>query len=181
VAASWSSALPEVIRDASARKHAERTNALLACLERICRHGGWRLGHLLMLQKGEGARLAPGASIWMVDDSDRVRYADFIAASATYRYDNAGGAFASLILREKRPLWLADAAQFPAAGRLALLRAKGMRSAFGFPVVSGGDSVALLEFFSEAARPVDALLLKGVSELAAQRRGKARATAASDR
>jgi diguanylate cyclase (GGDEF)-like protein/PAS domain S-box-containing protein len=181
-AAGYTIAVSFVFRDISARKRAERTarlladlavetsrsstplEALQACLERICAHGNWRIGHVLMFERG--GRFVPGTSVWKLEPADRERYADFVEATEHYEYATGGGVFASRILRKQHPLWLADG--LPGFGRVGLLAARGMRSAFGFPVVSGGEVVALLEFFGAEPQPADPLLLKHLPEVAGQ-------------
>jgi diguanylate cyclase (GGDEF)-like protein/PAS domain S-box-containing protein len=151
---------------ARAANEAERPEAALeVCLQRICEHGQWELGHAAVF--GDGARMSqPILSIVRVGAAGQD--ADWKGLLVRNDYSTGGGRFAKKAITMQEPVWIGDLAATELGSRLSGLAARGMRRAFAFPVVANGKTLAILEFFAADARPADALLLENIAIVAAQ-------------
>ena len=138
--------------------------ALRACLEHIYRHGAWTLGRIVAFRAADGAFKAESL-LWQCEDD--AAFQAFERASEGIDYARRNGAFVSVVLKERRPVWIEDMTTY-ASGRLIDAMAAGLRSAFAFPVIVKGEVGAMLEFFSREARPADKLLLDDIEAIASQ-------------
>jgi len=136
---------------------------LQLCLDSVCELTGWPAGHAYLPRRGDPLRLVPTA-IW---HGDLDQFAQLRAATDASTF-KAGDGLPGRIWRTREPEWIADIRQHGAFPRARLVEDVGVRSAFGFPIISGGEVTAILEFFSrDAARP-DARLLHIVRALGQQ-------------
>lgn len=139
--------------------------AMAACLERICRHGGWVVGRVELLGKS-GPGDAPGRSIWYA--SDRDRFAEFFRFSNARAREGRTGAFSGRVLREQTAAWIDDIRQVPAKGRKDIALRHGLHSAFAFPIIARGTVVAVIEVFGEEPRPQDPVTVGAAHSIASQ-------------
>lgn len=133
--------------------------ALRPCLEGICDLTGWPIGHALIARRG-GTELVstdvwhesvPGESAALREATGQVRFTE-------------GVGLPGQILASGEPAWISDAER-----DVGFLRKRlGFKAAFGFPIASEGNVLAVLEFFSRSAVPPDAELLLTVRTLGAQ-------------
>jgi diguanylate cyclase (GGDEF)-like protein/PAS domain S-box-containing protein len=149
----------------AANEAASPLAAMRVSLERICEHGGWALGRLGIYGHGEGERF-PETSLWHPEGQERYRALE--EASSDPKYFARGGHFISVVLNAKRPVWLSDISAATGFGRLQVAHACGLRSAFAFPVIVGGEVAAFLEFFGTEVREPDSLLLEAATSIGAQ-------------
>lgn len=136
---------------------------LQLCLDSVCELTGWPAGHAYLPQAGDPPRLAPTA-IW---HGDLAEFAQLRAATVASTF-TAGEGLPGRIWRTQEPEWLADTREPGAFPRARLVEEVGVRSAFGFPIVSGGEVMAILEFFSRDATTPDARLMHIVRALGQQ-------------
>jgi PAS domain S-box-containing protein len=134
--------------------------ALQEVLAAICRLSGWSVGHAFVVSDSDPPRLL-STSIWYEEnpgDAQPMR-----AATEGIKFElNVG--LPGTILATGEPLWVADAdkeGNFPRA-------ISGFRGAFGFPLKSGGRTIAILEFFARSPTPPDATRLLTVRILGEQ-------------
>lgn len=156
------------LMEAMARAVNEATTAetaLRACLEQIQQYGAWTIGRIVTFG-GNGASLVAESLLWDGESDPLIER--FRQASDGFDYTNRTGRFISRVLRDKRPVWLADLAQAGGRGRLIDAMAAGLRSAFAFPVLLKGEVAALLEFFARDARAPDELLIEHIDTIASQ-------------
>lgn len=139
--------------------------AMAACVELICRHGGWDLGRVALFKSGrpEGA---PPLSVWHVPE--RERFDEFIRATNRRSHGSRPGAFISRVLRDREPVWVEDLQQAANFGRLALAVRHGIRAAFAFPIIVQDSVVALIEILGTQPRPRDPLMLEAAQTMASQ-------------
>ncbi|HKU70339.1 MAG TPA: PAS domain S-box protein, partial [Burkholderiales bacterium] len=138
-------------------------DAMVACLERICRHGRWVLGRVELFD-GSNPHEVAGRSIWYAPD--RERFEEFIRFS-TGRVHKGEGPFGQL-LREHAAVWLDDLKRQAGFVRWQSAHAHGLRSAFAFPVIVHGEVVASMELFSDETRPQDPHIMGAAHSLASQ-------------
>ena len=141
--------------------------ALQICLDTICAHGGWQIGHVVTFKQSDRVRAA-ASHIWNIEDTDCARFADFIGKTQNYDYSNTNGPMTGNLIKHKQSMWVEDIQEIPYYGRFLLLRNQGICSGFGFPVVVRGEVLALLEFLSEEKRSADNLLLENMGNLSSQ-------------
>jgi PAS domain S-box-containing protein len=130
-------------------------DAMQTCLDQVCAHTGWPVGHVYFAPRQATGELSP-SSIWAVANSQR--FATF--RQVTERTHLAPGAgLPGRVFASGKPAWIIDVtkdANFPRAKPAQNI---GVRAGFGFPVLVGKEVVAVLEFFApEAAEPDEALL-----------------------
>ena len=129
--------------------------AMQLCLDRVCAHSGWPMGHVYALAEDGSGELAP-TTIWHV--ADPARFARFRAATETMRFA-AGVGLPGRVLASGRPAWVIDVTEDANFPRARLGAELGIRTGFGFPVLVGREVVAVLEFFAtEALEPDEAFL-----------------------
>jgi len=139
--------------------------AMQRCLEHICEYGKWPLGCVGTFVAGQTGGV-PGTTHWYAADPER--FAELMRVSDGTDHTATRGHFVGKVLREKGPVWLADLPQLGASGRIGHAAQLGLRSAFAFPVIVGGEIVAFLEFFAEEARKPDRLFLDATGTVGAQ-------------
>jgi PAS domain S-box-containing protein len=121
----------------SSIEHTART-----CLNQICEHTGWPIGHARLWTNNSDEPVA--AEIWRVDDDRRPA---------------CGNELHGGILASGKPEWIVD---LPGDGQ------SGRRSAFGFPVLVEGRTLSILEFYSREIAPRDEELLSIMEPIASQ-------------
>lgn len=133
-------------------------DALRIALERICVHTGWPVGHLWVrapsAASGEPPRLAP-PGIWHA--ADEARFGAFCDATARIPPDRG---LPGQVLRSGSTVWicpLCEASDFP---RLADARAAGLTTAVGFPILSAGEVLAVVELLTPARVDPDETVLE---------------------
>jgi signal transduction histidine kinase/DNA-binding response OmpR family regulator/PAS domain-containing protein len=159
-------ALLELLQGVAAAANEALTvdQALRFCLERVCTHMGWPVGHVYALAEDTSRDLVP-TDIWHLDDPER--FSGFRAASMETRFA-LGVGLAGRVLASANPAWIIDATKDPNFPRANAAVAAGIRAGFGFPVLVGRDVVAVLEFFAGEALEPDEALLKVMANIGAQ-------------
>jgi len=130
--------------------------AAQVCLERICSHLGWPVGHVYLRADNASEELI-STGLWHLDEPGR--FEAFRAASD--RCFAAANGLPGRILASGKPEWIVDLADNFAA------RA-GLRSAFGFPVLVEEKIMGILEFFSLQTAPPDPGLLTIAGSIGSQ-------------
>lgn len=141
--------------------------ALQICLDTICAHGGWRIGHVVTFRQLDDKPVAV-SHFWNIAEESRSQFAEFIGKTQDYDYSKTTGPLSGGVIKQQKPTWVEDIQEFPYRGRFLLLRQQGICSGFGFPVVVRGEVLALLEFFSGERRPTDTLLMENMGSLSSQ-------------
>jgi len=135
-------------------------DALHSCLKAICSITGWPVGHAFVLGKGAERELLP-TSIW---------YEAVLGTSKALQEATSGIRFSEgvglpgIVLATGEPIWMSDAEHHPDFRR----KGKGFRAAFGFPIKSEGQVIAVLEFFTTAVSSPDTELMLTVRTLGEQ-------------
>lgn len=137
----------------SANCAASAEDALQVCLDGICRHTGWPVGHIFLVS-AEGALTS--AQLWHLDDQER-RAALRQATEKPCVPTELGPITA--VLANGRPQWVEDLARTPHFPRGAAAVQTGLRTAVYVPVMAGTTVVALLEFYSDQVLPSERDLL----------------------
>ena len=132
--------------------------ALQACIDLVCNHTGWPVGHVYLRSAEDRDLWVPGEA-WSRSSFDGyAAFKDETAATGfTFGSDLVGTA-----ARDRRPV-IFDDLQLPAFGRTRSARAAGLRRGVAAPVVVGEEVVAVLEFYAKATRDFDQSLVELVA------------------
>ena len=131
-------------------------DALRLCLESVHRVTGWPVGHVFLPTEREPVVLVP-SNIWY--GAKDARYAPLREVTEK-TYLSPGEGLPGRVWATGAPVWIADLHSDPNFPRTQGAIATGVKSAFGFPIVSEGRIIAVVEFFTDlAAEPDPDLLL----------------------
>jgi PAS domain S-box-containing protein len=145
----------ELLKDvASAANQATSIAAAMQfAVDRVCEFTGWPLGHACIVSSQKHMLSPP---IW--NQVRTPRFEAFCAASEAGELIT-GMDFLAEIVTDAQPIWIRDLAHYPNFTRQSAARQAGLKSAFAFPVMSGSEVVAVLEFFAvDYADQEDAVL-----------------------
>lgn len=135
-------------------------------VSRLCRFSNWMLGRVTTIDRLSSTSGIFCDSIWQ--GTELTRYENFIRASQDFDAFVDAGQFVALVLREQKPVWIADLSEAPGFVRSTAALADGLRSAFAFPVVAQGKIVGFAEFYGDTVRPCDADLVAASAIIGAQ-------------
>jgi len=144
----------ELLKDiaTTANQASSIAEAMHFAVKRVCEFTGWPLGHALIAHAGQQHL----ASSW--NSVEERGFDDFRAASEASSFSIAADLLGRVIAGAQ-PIWIRDVANDLHFTRGHAAQQAGIRSAFAFPVLSGGESIAVLEFFAvKVAEQDDALL-----------------------
>ena len=128
--------------------------ALKQCLELVCQHMAWPIGHVYAYEAGT-RELVP-SNIWHLDDPG-ARFALCEVTGSTRL--TVGQGLPGKVLETGRAEWLEEMTHMSGDTRAAVALSAGIRAAVAFPVLIGAEVVAVLEFFSDhPGHPHDRLL-----------------------
>lgn len=129
--------------------------ALQVCLDEICLFSGWPLGHAYLVSEDDRNRLVP-SGVW--HGTAGRRFQEFQDVTEMLAFVMGEG-LPGRVMAERRPLWIEDMEAAPDVPRGHAATSVGLRTAFAFPVFSGDEVLAVLEFFhTSRIAPVSALI-----------------------
>ena len=145
----------ELLKDIAitANQASSIAEAMQFAVERMCEFTGWPLGHAILARGGQ----KHPASSW--NSVQEHRFSGFRAASEASSFSMEADLLGKVIAGV-RPIWVRDVANDPHFTRRSAAQQAGIRSAFAFPVLSGGEVIALLEFFAVDLSDQDDALLE---------------------
>ncbi len=149
----------------AANEAASAESAMQFCLALISEYGNWMLGCVGTFPQGRPGGI-PQTTYWHTADPGR--FERFMRHSERTEHTPTRGYFVGRVLRERCPVWLADLSQLSETVRLGEAVRAGLRSAFTFPVIVGGEIAAFLEFFSGEPREPDTPLIEAIGSVGAQ-------------
>lgn len=138
--------------------------ALQTALALVCEHTGWPYGHA-HVPAHESLGQPGSLDIWHVDDPARHARLRAVMGMRGAREGEGilGGAF-----RAGKARWCADVHDDPQFGRTAMAQHLGIKSAFVFPIRSGDETIAVLEFFSEKPEERDETMIRLLDNIGVQ-------------
>jgi PAS domain S-box-containing protein len=138
---------------------------LRACLDRICTHSDWQLGHVGLYAPGQTEGIVQ-TSFWY--STEPARFADFMKATENNYRSASTGILLARAARERRAVWIEDLSRAGASGHLRYAGDHGIVAAFVIPVFIGNEITGFLEFFATSARPPDADVLDAINSVSSQ-------------
>jgi PAS domain S-box-containing protein len=135
----------ELLKDVATTANQATTvaEAMQFAVERVCAFTAWPLGHACMPAVGQTHPLS--SHIW--SGIQERRFHAFRTASEVSGFSVAADLPAKVIT-SARPIWVRDVSNDPHFARQSVAQQAGIKSAFAFPVLSGSEVIAVLEFFA---------------------------------
>jgi PAS domain S-box-containing protein len=134
------------------------------CLDRVCAHTAWSVGHVHLLAEDGSDELVP-TSIWHLDDPER--FASFRTVSERMRFASGVG-LPGRVLATGKPAWISQIGMDEDFPRARAAIEVGVKAGSGFPVMIGHEVVAVLEFFAEESLEPDESLLNVMAHIGTQ-------------
>jgi PAS domain S-box-containing protein len=132
-------------------------------LRAVCEALGWEMGALWALDREAGVlRFVESWSAKGVD----VREFEQLSRGRTFARGDGG--LPARVWERGEPLWVEDIATNGSFPRSEAASREGLHGAFAFPATVGGETIAVLEFFSREVRPPDDALLAMMSHVGSQ-------------
>ena len=147
----------------AANRSSSLEDAAQFCLDRICAHTGWPLGHLYLLPDNSSELIS--SRLWHLEQNGRMEA--FLQVSDVCRF-TPGAGLPGRVLESGKPEWIVDLADkdlFPA--RVHEAAQAGIRSAFAVPLFAE-KVVGVLEFFSVYTAQPDLELLAVMEQIGSQ-------------
>ncbi|VAX16404.1 diguanylate cyclase/phosphodiesterase (GGDEF & EAL domains) with PAS/PAC sensor(s) [hydrothermal vent metagenome] len=136
--------------------------AMLTCLEKVCAHTGWEIGHVYY--PDSDGTLQP-TTLWR-ETSDKMVETFHEVTMRTILKSGVG--LPGRAHRSGRAVWITDLAKETNFPRAKVAEEVGVKAAFAFPVLEEKKVTAVLEFFTVKAEEPDESLLDAVEILATQ-------------
>ncbi len=147
----------------AANEAATVEEALLSGLAAVRKSTGWVAGHALRAIPGGGA-LVP-AAVWSLHDVGR--FEALRLATAGLLFEPGHGLPGAVLASGRAETWLDTPGPLEPERAEALARAR-VKGAYAFPVRIGSEVVAVLELFSDAARPPGEAVAEAMTHVGAQ-------------
>ncbi len=138
--------------------------ALQVCIDEVCSLMDWPIGHVYMLSDDESPVMVP-ADIWHMDNEEKFLSFRTATEKSTFHY---GEGLPGRIMKSGKPAWVTDVnkASFYIRGRH--VQDLGVTTAFAVPVITGGEVVAIMEFYSRTEIEPDEKLLDVMGDIGKQ-------------
>lgn len=150
---------------AAANQATLSADALYLALEEACQFSGWDVGHVYRVEASPEGRLLRSARLWYGADTPALE--PFRRVSEEQDFPEGVGLPGRVIV-SGAAAWIRDVADDDNFPRWRAAREGGLRAASAFPVLSGDQIVAVLEFFARVTREPDAPLLHVLSQIGVQ-------------
>ena len=137
--------------------------ALQACLDFVCNHTGWPIGHVRLVIDAHGT-LVP-TDVWHLEHPER--FSVFRQITQQVSSVQALG-LPGRVLSGKKPVWIRDVTEDENFYRTQLATDIGVKAAVGFPVLVCSEVVAVLEFFVDRVVDTDEKLLEVLGNVGTQ-------------
>ena len=138
--------------------------ALQQCLDLVCRYVGWPVGHVYVMATDGTGELEP-APVWHLDDP--IAFQVFREVTEQIRFAPGVG-LPGRVLSSGKPAWITDVQEEENFPRNKEARDIGVRGAFAFPISIGGQTVAVLEFFTRHRAETDEHILETMAGVGSQ-------------
>jgi diguanylate cyclase (GGDEF)-like protein/PAS domain S-box-containing protein len=122
--------------------------ALQVCLDRVCAHTGWPVGHAFIIDND--SRELTSSMVWHMDDP---RYLNLRTASDLTRVTAGAGFIGGVFASGERSSLLLE--QQEGLQRQRVAEEAGLRQVTAFPILLRGKVEAALEFFSDGPMAID--------------------------
>lgn len=126
-------------------------DAVRICLESVHKLTEWPIGHAYLPTEGTPTVLAP-SNIWYAAHPENYDILQQVTSNSMFA---RGEGLPGKVWESGEPIWIADVDLDPTFIRVKMSGDIRIKSAFGFPIKSGGETIAVIEFFSPAPFAAD--------------------------
>lgn len=140
----------------AANEATDPSEALQTCLDAICTHTGWPVGHAYLLSRVDPSVLVP-TNIWHLQDEATLKPFVDLTCGTKMR---SGQGLPGRVLEAGKALWIEDVTIHGDFPRAEVSRDIGLKAGFGLPVMIEDEVVGVLEFFIPEVMPRDDELLR---------------------
>ena len=138
--------------------------SLQRCIDIVCDLARWPIGHVYLPCQHDSRLLAP-TNLWHLPDSHtHVRFRE-VTEQTTFE---AGIGLPGRIRSSGKPAWITNVIKDKNFPRNKLCHELNVKGAFGFPILIGDETVAVLEFFTEEEVHPDQQMLQTVYDVGIQ-------------
>ncbi|MGB6200398.1 MAG: ATP-binding protein, partial [Candidatus Acidiferrales bacterium] len=134
-------------------------------LDRVCAFTRWPVGHVCLASDSGNTGQLISTDIWHVPDSNRFDAFRKLTEGTEFPL---GTGLPGRVAARGQSAWITDVTDDSNFPRAPLARQVGLKAAFAFPVLSGNEVVAILEFFSDVRSEPDTALLRIMSQIGTQ-------------
>lgn len=138
--------------------------AMQICLDEVCIHTSWPVGHAFILAEDARQELV-SMQLWHLDYPER--FETFRRVSEGIHCP-PGVCLPGRVLSDGKAIWVIDVTQDDNFPRAKLAENIGVKASFAFPVLIESKVVAVLEFFSPQTVEPDAPLLQVMANIGTQ-------------
>ena len=139
-------------------------DALQVCLDEVCHHTGWPLGHAYLDAADGTGEMAPSA-IW--SSADPSRFAEFKRVTSMTRFGPNSG-LPGRVLATGKAQWISEIGEPELAFLPRINKDMDIHAAFGFPITVGPTVVGVLEFFSDVPTELNPMALEVMTHVGTQ-------------
>jgi len=139
--------------------------ALQFAVTNICQFTGWLLGHAYLTETEQGSRRLRPIAVW--HGSENARLHDFFQITEKMFFASGDG-LPGRVLASGMPVWVDDVTMDGNFPRAPAARLANLKTGFAFPVVTGSEVVAVLDFFTDRSVALDAPLQRLMSQVGTQ-------------
>jgi signal transduction histidine kinase len=150
---------------AAANQTTSVTEVLEFAVIQVCEFTSWEVGHSYLVSGSAASLRLVSTPTWHA--ADPLRIAEFRHVTDEMEFKSGIG-LPGRVLAIGRPLWVLDVTEDDNFPRRPFALSCGLKGASAFPVVSGEEVVAVLEFFSSVAREPNETLLELMSQIGLQ-------------
>ena len=138
--------------------------AMQRCLDQVCAHTGWPIGHAYLPAEDVTSEQAP-TTFWHLDDPGRFATFQTIIEGTCL---TPGVGLLEQVLASGKPAWIRDVTDTPHVPWAKHAADVGIKAGFAFPVLVGATVSAVLEFFSTETGEPEAVLLDVMAHMGTQ-------------
>lgn len=149
----------------AANESASLEEALQICVDAVCQHTGWPMGHVYLTKNDNGGNVMIPSNIWHFDNPLQFTGFRRMTENTILR---PGEGLPGKVLEDRAPLWMVlplPLNQFP---RGLSAEASGIKTCFAFPLLVEQEVVAVLEFFSREKVSPDESVLEAMTHIGTQ-------------
>ena len=139
-------------------------DTLKVCLEKICGHANWPVGHVYLVPNQTSNWLEP-AKVWFLENPSRFDTFRKISEATPF---GPGMGLPGRVLISKQPEWIIDVTKDTNFPRAKLAENIGVKAGFAFPLLIGKQVVGVMEFFSTEVAEPNRDLMKVMAEVGVQ-------------
>lgn len=148
----------------AANETTEINDAFYTILEEICRYTGWPIGHAFIVSRDNPDFLEPAEACYL---KDKKKYNEFCSNTNKTMFSK-GIELPGRVLADSKPHWIVDVTRDKSFPRAKVSKDMNLKSSIAFPVKTGVEVVAVMEFFTTDTIQPDQQLMDVMADVGTQ-------------